>query len=72
VAIQDLCVGCNQTDDHPKHHHGLPNGVLESRHFDCCNCDACKVVLKSAKDKRGQELRDHVIENADAIVKKAK
>lgn len=52
-----FCSACRQTDDHPRH-------VFADRapiHMDCCGCPACVKQLAEAGDKKGDELRTHLL-----------
>jgi hypothetical protein len=63
------CVGCGQTDDHPRHVHALPDGSTANFHMDCCaiirRCEVCKAQLDGVGgvegNPKGQSLRDHLV-----------
>lgn len=68
---QRLCVGCRQTDDHPRHDEVLqvqPEMVVASWHLDCCalikGCVSCAEQVEGADGKTGQAMREHVINRA--------
>lgn len=64
------CIGCQQTDDHPKHQMVLPDWSSVYWHFDChasadppC-ADVCAKQLKGlAKGSIGEDMRAHLIRN---------
>lgn len=74
------CDTCGQEDDHPRH---IMYGVVtftdpitreevtldrsQSRHFDCCNCDHCTIILTDAGEKRGLDLVNHVVSMPDTL-----
>jgi hypothetical protein len=56
---------CRTADDHPRHHHYDDNGVLMSKHIDCCAKDgcpdgSCPVALEESNNAQGQELIHHL------------
>lgn len=58
------CVGCGQTDDHPRHIVDI-GGVDVLWHHDChartTDCEVCAAVTESAGDGvTGDELRAHI------------
>lgn len=63
------CIGCAQTDDHPRHEHATPDGASVSYHMDCCaiarNCPVCKAQLAGvggiAGNPKGDQLREHLL-----------
>jgi hypothetical protein len=73
------CMGCNQTDDHPRHVIALATGQV-SYHMDCCvennyhlrygeavrGCEHCTRTLADAPDgARGDALRAHIVAGVD-------
>jgi hypothetical protein len=65
------CLACGQTDDHPRHVVGLPDGNDVNYHFDCCaivkGCETCTPTVDSAGGKKGDDLRAHIVENAPVL-----
>jgi hypothetical protein len=59
------CLGCSQTDDHPKHGVGLPDGSTAYWHNDChATVTGCKVCsANAAQGLKGDELLNHIQEN---------
>lgn len=60
------CLGCGQSDDHPKHQVVIPpNFDSVFWHFDChlkiTGCDLCAPTVLSAKGKTGDDLRKHIM-----------
>lgn len=62
------CVGCSQTDDHPRHDEILqlaPELIVASWHKDCCaiikNCELCRTETAGADGKTGDDMRAHVV-----------
>lgn len=66
----DTCIGCGQTDDHPKHHSFVGDGTWVAWHNDChsraANCPHCSAVVESAGEVKGDELRAHIEANNPA------
>lgn len=64
------CLACGQTDDHPRHVIALPDGNDVNYHMDCCQivkgCEHCAAAREGGEDKKGDELRTHIVENAPA------
>lgn len=63
--VERLCIYCSQTDDHPKHEQIHPGMVSVYAHMDCCaqitDCPLCSPVIEGAEDKRGEDLRAHIL-----------
>lgn len=64
------CVGCGQTDDHPKHVLVVDGVTHESVawHMDChrlsdAGCLPCADQTAGAEDLKGAELREHIVAN---------
>jgi hypothetical protein len=62
-----VCVACTQSDDHPRHQVGLPDGSSAYFHFDChslLGCEHCTDQLEGVGgvegNPKGQALRDHL------------
>lgn len=59
------CLACGQTDDHPRHVIGLPDGNDVNYHMDCCsivkNCEHCTPVVDSSDGAKGDDLRAHIV-----------
>lgn len=58
------CIGCTQTDDHPKHVVVLPGDIDVTWHLDChviaTGCEDCTGELQGADGATGDELRAHL------------
>lgn len=63
--VERKCLYCSQTDTDPKHETVHPGLVSAWSHMDCCaevtDCEVCKPVVEKAKGKRGEELRDFIL-----------
>lgn len=65
---QRTCIGCGQTDDHPRHviDVGDPDAVV-TWHMDChviaTGCETCTAQTAGAEGKTGDELVAHIVEN---------
>lgn len=62
------CVGCHQTDDHPRHDEILqlfPELIEASWHFDCCSiikgCESCTTAITGAEGATGADLLAHLL-----------
>lgn len=60
------CLGCGQSDDHPKHVVTLPDHSEVAWHNDCHSrahppCEICAHVVTHSDGRQGQELRDHIV-----------
>lgn len=59
-----VCLGCGQTDDHPRHVIALQDGSDVPWHMDChalaTGCDVCKSQIAGAEGVTGDELRTHL------------
>jgi hypothetical protein len=58
------CLGCGQTDDHPRHVVYLPDGNEVNWHMDChriaTGCEVCTSQTAGAEGVIGDELRAHL------------
>jgi hypothetical protein len=58
------CDACWQSDEHPHHVHGLPNGSTQSRHMDCCAAAGCPdgscLEVLARTPERGVALREYL------------
>lgn len=58
------CIGCAQTDDHPRHVIELGTGDIVTFHMDChviaAGCEICEAQIEGADGVKGQELREHL------------
>lgn len=67
------CLGCAQTDDHPRHEIAGPGGVV-GYHMDCCaiarDCEICKAQLDGvggvAGNPKGDKLRKYLVSTGPA------
>lgn len=65
------CLGCGQTDDHPKHVHVQPDHSETAWHMDCharANppCEPCTMQIKDSPGvgaAHAEELRAHIVAN---------
>jgi hypothetical protein len=59
------CIGCEQTDDHPRHVVAHPDGSTVTWHMDChaiaSGCDVCRDQTAAANGVKGDELRAHLV-----------
>lgn len=59
------CIGCAQTDDHPRHVVAMPGGVEVTWHMDChaiaTECEICVGIVASANGAKGDKLRTHLV-----------
>lgn len=59
------CLYCSLEDDHPKHETIHPGFVSAWAHITCCaevlKCELCTPVAKAANGKRGEELREFIL-----------
>jgi hypothetical protein len=59
-----VCIGCTQSDDHPRHVVGLPDGSDVYWHMDChalaTGCEVCAAQISGADGVIGDELRVHL------------
>lgn len=63
--IQRTCVGCLQTDDHPKHLVAAGDTIV-AFHMDChaaseAGCESCSAQKDGAENLRGDEFRSHIV-----------
>ncbi len=63
-APMRTCIGCTQTDDHPRHIVWMPGDVETTWHMDChvlaTGCDVCERQLADAGGATGDALRAHL------------
>lgn len=63
------CIGCAQTDDHPRHVIALPDGSEVTWHMDChrvaTGCEVCSTQTAGAEGSKGDELRAHLLAGAE-------
>lgn len=60
------CMGCGQSDDHPKHHAVQADGGSAYWHMDCHSrvdppCPSCTPQVAEAKGATGGDFRAHII-----------
>jgi hypothetical protein len=63
------CIGCAQSDDHPRHVIATGDGAAVTWHMDChaiaSDCDICKAQLADVggvkKNPKGDALRAHLV-----------
>lgn len=60
------CIGCGQSDDHPRHEIVVADGQHTSVlwHMDChaaAGCEVCADQIKGAKGAQGDKLRAHLV-----------
>ncbi len=59
------CIGCAQSDDHPRHVLATPDGAAVTWHMDChaiaSDCEVCKAQIAEAKGAKGDKLREHLV-----------
>lgn len=63
------CLGCGQSDDHPRHQVVLPPDMTSVYwHMDChaqvTGCEICKPVVQSAQGKTGDDFRKHIMKGS--------
>lgn len=62
--MQRTCIGCTQTDDHPRHVISMPNEVEVNWHMDChaiaTGCEVCQASVAGANGVIGDALREHL------------
>lgn len=64
------CPGCAIADDHPRHQAVTGSGAVALWHTDChasYGCPVCTIARDGAEELRGQEYREHLLENGDTI-----
>lgn len=58
------CLGCAQSDDHPRHVIVLPDGTEVGWHMDChaaaTGCEACAETTAGATGLTGDALREYL------------
>lgn len=63
-TVLRTCIGCGQTDDHPRHVIALPEGSEVTWHMDChaiaTSCDTCMTQTAGADGATGDALREHI------------
>lgn len=59
------CIGCTQTDDHPRHVIDVGGGDVVTFHMDChviaTGCEICAAQTSGAKSAKGDKLREHLL-----------
>ncbi len=59
------CIGCAQSDDHPRHVLATADGAAVTWHMDChsiaTGCEICTAQISEAKDTKGDDLRKHLL-----------
>lgn len=60
------CMGCGQTDDHPKHDAVQRDGSSAHWHFDCHArvdppCESCAWQAKDANGATGEAMQAHIL-----------
>lgn len=65
-GVMQSCLGCGQSDDHPKHQVVIPpNFDSVFWHMDChlkiTGCDICAPTVLSANGKTGEDFRTHIV-----------
>lgn len=59
------CIGCTQTDDHPRHVLDTGTGDQVTWHMDChelaTGCEVCKEQIAASKGAKGAKLREHLL-----------
>lgn len=68
ALLVSTCMGCGQTDDHPKHQMGLADGSTSYWHMDCHarsgdGCPTCETNVAEKGDLKGADFRQHIEEN---------
>lgn len=63
--MQRTCIGCGQTDNHPKHRIALGDGNEAAWHMDCHarsgdGCESCAAQKEGAEHLVGEEFRAHI------------
>lgn len=69
------CIGCAQTDDHPRHVEAVASGADVNWHLDChviaTGCESCTGQLADvggvSGNPKGQALRDHLITTGPGV-----
>lgn len=64
AGLMRTCIGCEQTDDHPRHVISLADGSEVNWHQDChalaTGCVACTATVGTAEGLKGDALREHI------------
>jgi hypothetical protein len=59
------CLGCGQSDDHPRHVVDIGGTMTANFHMDChvqlADCEVCAAQIADAKGAKGDELRAHLL-----------
>ncbi len=65
------CIGCAQTDDHPRHVIIAGDGVEVTWHQDChaiaTGCESCTEHTAKARGKTGEDFRKHITKHYAAL-----
>lgn len=68
--MQRTCIGCGQTDDHPRHVVSMSNDIEVNWHMDCHiiaqGCEVCQRQLVGAEGLTGDALREHLTGSTEA------
>lgn len=58
------CIGCAQSDDHPRHVVAVADGSSVTWHMDChalaTGCEVCANQIRDAEGATGDDLREHL------------
>lgn len=60
MTIVRPCLGCEQSDDHPKHVRALRDGSEVAFHLDCHAIQGCRSCIQQTRnqgDARGDDFR---------------
>jgi hypothetical protein len=63
TSLIRVCIGCGQTDDHPRHVVVVGDGSEVPWHMDChalTGCEVCSSQIANADGAKGDELRLHL------------
>lgn len=64
MSLQRTCLGCGQTDDHPRHVVTLQDGSDVNWHMDChriaTGCDVCTEQTAGADGVTGDDFRAYL------------
>jgi hypothetical protein len=67
MTVVRACLGCEQSDDHPKHVMALRDGSDAPWHMDChakTGCESCRAQTANQGDARGEAFRAILIRGA--------
>lgn len=63
LAIRN-CLGCGQSDDHPRHITVVADGTEVAWHMDChalTGCEVCQSTLEDVTGMKGDQLREFLM-----------